>query len=122
MRCTQSINQTPDVILYAVQVGIAKPAEVIDYMRLPPPIKYEELQRESMSTSCLLYAVHISLPCCIWKTYLAHCKSHLPSVFIPFFLMICLRLRAVTLKPELFEGLRFDFTKPLNQNFALCHR
>jgi len=26
------------------------------------------------------------------------------------------------LKPELFEGLRFDFTKPLNQNFALSHR
>ncbi len=29
---------------------------------------------------------------------------------------------AVVLKPELFEGLRFDFTKPLNQNFALSHR
>ena len=29
---------------------------------------------------------------------------------------------AVALKPEIFEGLRFDFTKPLNQNFALCHR
>ena len=29
---------------------------------------------------------------------------------------------AVSLKPELFEGLRFDFTKPLNQNFQLCHR
>lgn len=28
----------------------AKPAELIDYTRLPPPIKYEELQRESMST------------------------------------------------------------------------
>ena len=24
-------------------------------------------------------------------------------------------------KPDLFEGLRFDFTKPFNQNFALCH-
>ncbi|CAL8466952.1 g6488 [Coccomyxa elongata] len=59
----------------SVKGAAAKPAEVIDYMRLPPPIKYEELQRESM----------------------------------------------MTLKPELFEGLRFDFTKPLNQNFALCH-
>lgn len=29
---------------------------------------------------------------------------------------------AVALKPDIFEGLRFDFTKPLNQNFALCHR
>lgn len=30
--------------------------------------------------------------------------------------------RAEVLKPEVFEGLRFDFNKPLNQNFALCHR
>ena len=29
--------------------------------------------------------------------------------------------RAVALKPELFEGMRFDITKPLNQNFALAH-
>ena len=37
--------------------------------------------------------------------------------------MACMRVFvAVALKPELFEGLRFDFTKPLNQNFALCHR
>ncbi|KAK9821212.1 hypothetical protein WJX81_000004 [Elliptochloris bilobata] len=49
--------------------------EVVDYLKLPPPVKYEELQRESM----------------------------------------------MSLKPELFEGLRFDFTKPLNQNFQLCH-
>lgn len=27
----------------------------------------------------------------------------------------------VSLKPELFEGLRFDLTKPLNHNFALSH-
>ena len=27
----------------------------------------------------------------------------------------------MSLKPDLFEGLRFDFTKPFNQNFALCH-
>jgi mitochondrial import receptor subunit TOM40 len=27
----------------------------------------------------------------------------------------------VSLKPDLFEGLRFDFTKPFNQNFAVCH-
>ena len=25
------------------------------------------------------------------------------------------------LKPDTFEGLRFDFTRPLNQNFAICH-
>lgn len=27
-----------------------------------------------------------------------------------------------SLKPETFEGLRFDFSKPLNQNFALTHQ
>jgi mitochondrial import receptor subunit TOM40 len=27
----------------------------------------------------------------------------------------------VSLKPELFEGLRFDFTRPLNQKFSLQH-
>jgi hypothetical protein len=27
----------------------------------------------------------------------------------------------VSLKPDLFEGLRFDLTKPLNHNFALSH-
>ena len=29
---------------------------------------------------------------------------------------------AVSLKPDLFEGLRFEFSKPLNQNFAFTHR
>ncbi|CAI7896054.1 unnamed protein product [Closterium sp. NIES-54] len=29
--------------------------------------------------------------------------------------------RAVSLKPDLFEGLRFDFNKPLNQSFSLSH-
>ena len=31
------------------------------------------------------------------------------------------RHETASLKPDLFEGLRFDFTKPFNQNFALCH-
>lgn len=31
-------------------------------------------------------------------------------------------LRIVSLKPELFEGMRFDFTKGLNQKFSLSHR
>jgi len=34
---------------------------------------------------------------------------------------IMLLLLAVSLKPDLFEGLRFDLTKPLNHNFALSH-
>lgn len=29
---------------------------------------------------------------------------------------------AVSLKPELFEGLRFDFNKPLSPVFSLSHR
>ena len=29
---------------------------------------------------------------------------------------------AVTLKPDCFEGLRFEFSKPFNQNFAFTHR
>ena len=28
---------------------------------------------------------------------------------------------AVSLKPELFEGLRFDFNKGINQKFSLTH-
>lgn len=50
-------------------------AEKSDYLNLPCPIKYEEIQREA---------------------YMA-------------------------LKPELFEGLRFEFNKPLNQHFSLSH-
>jgi hypothetical protein len=29
---------------------------------------------------------------------------------------------AVALKPDVFEGLRFEITRPLNQNFFLTHR
>jgi len=28
----------------------------------------------------------------------------------------------VSLKPDLFEGVRFDFAKPLNAKFSLSHR
>lgn len=36
--------------------------------------------------------------------------------------MVCFSLSCtVSLKPDLFEGLRFDLTKPLNHNFALTH-
>ena len=31
-------------------------------------------------------------------------------------------LPAVALKPDLFEGLRFEINRPLNQNFFLTHR
>lgn len=47
----------------------------MDYLNLPCPVAYEEIQREAL----------------------------------------------MSLKPELFEGLRFDFTKMLSQKFALSH-
>jgi len=47
----------------------------VDYMNLPPPCRYEDMQREIM----------------------------------------------MALKPDLFEGLRFEVTRPLNQNFFLTH-
>ncbi|TVU22679.1 hypothetical protein EJB05_32394 [Eragrostis curvula] len=47
----------------------------VDYLNLPCPIPYEEIQREAF----------------------------------------------MALKPEIFEGLRIDFTKMLNQSFALSH-
>ncbi|WOL04577.1 mitochondrial import receptor subunit TOM40-1-like [Canna indica] len=49
--------------------------EKVDWLNLPCPIPFEEVQREAL----------------------------------------------MSLKPELFEGLRFDFTKGLNQRFALSH-
>jgi mitochondrial import receptor subunit TOM40 len=53
----------------------SKDVDSVDWLNLPCPVKYEEIQRENI----------------------------------------------MSLKPELFEGLRFDFTKPLNQRFSLSH-
>lgn len=55
--------------------GDEKKEEKVDYLNLPCPLAYEEIQREAL----------------------------------------------MSLKPELFEGLRFDFTKMLSQKFALSH-
>ncbi|CAI7791513.1 unnamed protein product [Closterium sp. NIES-54] len=55
--------------------NVEKPQEKVDYLNLPCPVKYEEIQREAL----------------------------------------------MSLKPDLFEGLRFDFNKPLNQSFSLSH-
>lgn len=55
--------------------GEEKKEEKVDYLNLPCPVPFEEIQREAL----------------------------------------------MSLKPELFEGLRFDFTKPLNQKFSLSH-
>uniref|UniRef100_A0A0E0CZU8 Mitochondrial import receptor subunit TOM40-1 n=1 Tax=Oryza meridionalis TaxID=40149 RepID=A0A0E0CZU8_9ORYZ len=56
--------------------GKKKEVEKVDYLNLPCPVPFEEIQREAL----------------------------------------------MSLKPELFEGLRFDFTKGLNQKFSLSHR
>ncbi|CAD5185205.1 mitochondrial import receptor subunit TOM40-1-like [Musa acuminata AAA Group] len=50
-------------------------SEKVDWLNLPCPVAFEEIQREAL----------------------------------------------MSLKPELFEGLRFDFTKGINQTFALSH-
>eukprot|EP00249_Psilotum_nudum_P019260 c27169_g3_i4 orf=391-1389(+) len=50
-------------------------SENVDWLNLPCPVSYDEIQRETM----------------------------------------------MSLKPELFEGLRFDFTKPLSPKFSLSH-
>lgn len=63
----------PAAAAIAKQQGARKPAT--DYNNLPCPVKYEELQRETL----------------------------------------------MSLKPDLFEGLKFDFSKPLNMNFAVTH-
>jgi len=55
--------------------GAMKDKGEVDWLNLPCPIPYDEIQREIM----------------------------------------------MSLKPDLFEGLRFDFTKPLNQKFSLSH-
>lgn len=65
---------TPAAAAAAAAAADKKPAAT-DYMALPQPVRYEELQREVM----------------------------------------------MSLKPDTFEGLRFDITKPLNHNFALSH-
>ncbi|KAH7548423.1 hypothetical protein JRO89_XS14G0124600 [Xanthoceras sorbifolium] len=61
-----------------VDASLNKPPkheDKVDYMDLPCPIPYEEIQREAL----------------------------------------------MSLKPETFEGLRFDFSKGLNQKFSLSH-
>ena len=65
----------PEAAAPVTQVAPGLPPKKTDYMELPQPVRYEELQKE-----CLM-----------------------------------------SLRPETFEGMRFDFTKPLNQSFSLSH-
>ncbi|KAG0460865.1 hypothetical protein HPP92_020857 [Vanilla planifolia] len=63
---------------HPVGLGVVLPTkkeDKVDWMNLPCPLPFEEIQREAF----------------------------------------------MSLKPELFEGLRFDFTKGLNQKFSLSH-
>nr|CAB3472847.1 unnamed protein product [Digitaria exilis] len=53
----------------------AEAEQKVDYLNLPCPVPYEEIQREAF----------------------------------------------MALKPDLFEGMRFDFTKMINQHFSLSH-
>eukprot|EP00798_Chlamydomonas_sp_ICE-L_P013142 gene13142-3464_t len=62
-------------IAAAAAIKDAAKAEAPDYLDLPPPCRYEDLQRECM----------------------------------------------MALKPDLFEGMRFEITKPVNQHFFLQH-
>ena len=87
--------------LGADHMGLAQTPKV-DYMNLPPPCRYEDMQREIMSESWL------ALPHSRPTPNALGCLME-PSL-------------AVALKPDLFEGLRFEVTRPLNQNFFLTHR
>ena len=77
---------------------------VVDYFNLPCPIPFEELHREAMSKFL---------------------SQYFPAQFY-FYQFVTLSFlccfSTVSLKPDLFEGMRFDFTKMLNQKFTLNHR
>jgi len=47
----------------APQLTAPNTREVVDYMNLPPPVRYEELQRESMSAAprSVHYRMHASV-------------------------------------------------------------
>ena len=98
------------------QAAAPKTENVVNYMALPSPIKYEELQREAMRASppCRHLAVDET------DTLRAVHEINRPLRIMAW--LIIVHPFAEVLKPEVFEGLRFDFNKPLNQNFALCHR
>lgn len=60
----------------------------------------------------------------------SRCAPHTPAAAVaelravPLLLLLlgCPHLLAVALKPDVFEGLRFELSRPLNQNFFLTHR
>ncbi|KAF8724223.1 hypothetical protein HU200_021244 [Digitaria exilis] len=64
----------------------AEAEQKVDYLNLPCPVPYEEIQREAFSK----------------------CPFDRPRLIL-------------ALKPDLFEGMRFDFTKMINQHFSLSH-
>jgi mitochondrial import receptor subunit TOM40 len=79
----------------------------VDYMNLPCPVPYEEVQREAFSKS---RPPPPSFDLCRYANRRRDSCGYLLS-FV-----------AVSLKPEVFEGLRLDYAKMLNQSFGLTHR
>ncbi|KAB5526541.1 hypothetical protein DKX38_020388 [Salix brachista] len=88
-----------------------------DYLNLPCPIPYEELHREALS-SCLAIVILAMM------SWLVLSKVEQILSFLFLFWIFFLKEEVfdpVSLKPEYFEGMRFDFTKGLNQKFSLSH-
>lgn len=60
------------------------------------------------------------------QAFVSELQTGTPSHHRPLFLLMSHSVLhvlgvAVSLKPDLFEGLKFDFSKPLNMNFAVTH-
>ncbi|GLT77975.1 hypothetical protein SLA2020_495270 [Shorea laevis] len=97
-----------------------KEEEKVNYLNLPCPIPYEEIHREALSLSLFL---PVSLSSILFFAF----------AVLRFLVGIDAFMRGmefveneylfgtVSLKPELFEGMRFDFTKGLNPKFSLSH-
>lgn len=52
-------------MLYQAVRPKARMEEVIDYQRLPAPVKYEELQRENLSEQSAWFSYAAASPACL---------------------------------------------------------
>jgi hypothetical protein len=116
-------------LIFAVQT------QKVNYMNLPSPVRYEDSQREAISKSSSSYE-NFTLVSRPWSAVdvrqFTSCqkgsKHRFPSSQVfkqavgTLLQALLLLLCAVALKPDVFEGLRFELTRPLNQNFFLTHR
>lgn len=85
----------------------------VDYLNLPCPVPYEEIQREAFSKSLTPSPFHRPRLICAFDSRRSW-MAYNDVIFVA-----CV---AVALKPDLFEGMRFDFTKMISPYFALSHR